>query len=711
MNNGLATNINIMNTTLNYKLYSLSTLPKNKGNLFIPETTINYISSEIIEIKTNVTRDTLIEKLPSIIEEIEVGKIYQKIDDDFSIFIYPTNSAYLSSNNRVNFTQCEKVLRQHYKIPDSTIMTFFQIELKNDDTKSLINQVEYQALDGNKKILDLSLCKNSNIQVLYSIKNNTLADLSSASKFQKNGIDVFNLNDSFFNDICEPYSESNNDLILQDRIKDIYQNYSLCEANCIYDKFDFENMTILCECRIKENISTIISPINFTHTEGSSTNFDVIKCYKLVFSFKGKIHNIGFWILGAFILVLCLFLFLYFMKGIIPIKEYILDEMKKYGYIKNNKNNHSKNNNNKTNKRKKRNIKNKSKGNVILVTGKNTAKSKNSPPPKSKKTGDKIFTIKKLNIINNSSSLNIIKSGKRELLSQALDQNNKTNKDSKNSKIKNNANKSINKANNSKKIYNKKNKNKSKSKSKFRKAKNVALLPTESTSKQNPNTNFPENLENNKDLKIYRLINIDLNLSRNKNYIPPDSHIILNNYNFNEAIKYDKRETMVIVYIFLLVKQIFFHTFLYRSPLELFSLRFCLFIFIISNDLSLNALFYFNDNISKKYRYAKNLFLFAFSDNITIIILSTFISFILLTLMSKLSNSTNDIREVFRKEEDKLKADKNYVISDKRKEEIIMEIDEILKKYKIKIIILIMIEIVLMVFYWYFVTTFCHVYK
>ena len=79
--------------------------------------------------------------------------------------------------------------------------------------------------------------------------------------------------------------------------------------------------------------------------------------------------------------------------------------------------------------------------------------------------------------------------------------------------------------------------------------------------------------------------------------------------------------------------------------------------------------------------------------------------------MSKLSNSTNDIREVFRKEEEKLKADKKYIIIDKRKEEIMMEIDEILKNYKIKIIILIMIEMILMVFYWYFVTAFCHVYK
>ena len=52
-------------------------------------------------------------------------------------------------------------------------MTFLQIELENDNSNSLINQVEYQALDGNKTILGLSICENANIQVFYSIKNNT----------------------------------------------------------------------------------------------------------------------------------------------------------------------------------------------------------------------------------------------------------------------------------------------------------------------------------------------------------------------------------------------------------------------------------------------------------------------------------------------------------------------------------------------------------
>ena len=94
-----------------------------------------------------------------------------------------------------------------------------------------------------------------------------------------------------------------------------------------------------------------------------------------------------------------------------------------------------------------------------------------------------------------------------------------------------------------------------------------------------------------------------------------------------------------------------------------------------------------------------------------VVFLSTFVGFILLTLLAKLSNSTNAIRGVFAKEEEKIKKDKNYMVSKQRKKEILLEIDEILKKYKIKVIILVAIEVILVIFFWYFVTAFCHIYK
>ena len=231
--------------------------------------------------------------------------------------------------------------------------------------------------------------------------------------------------------------------------------------------------------------------------------------------------------------------------------------------------------------------------------------------------------------------------------------------------------------------------------------KNINILETQVLEKSKEE-------ENNNNVINLNLININLN--NPKEYTPKNSMHILNNYTFEEAIQYDMRSICAIFFIFLLSKEPLSHAFLFKSPLEMFPLRLCLLIFIISSDLALNALFYFDDKISEKYKYAQNLFLFTFNSNITIILLSTLIGFIFMTLFTNLSNSSNAIREVFLEEEEKIKKNKKYQVSDRRKEEILEEIKIILKKHKIKVIILIIVEISLMLFFWYYVTAFCHVY-
>ena len=178
-----------------------------------------------------------------------------------------------------------------------------------------------------------------------------------------------------------------------------------------------------------------------------------------------------------------------------------------------------------------------------------------------------------------------------------------------------------------------------------------------------------------------------------------------------ESFKYDKRQICEIFYIYLLSKQAIFHAFLYRSPLVVFPLRLCLLFFIISSDLALNAFFYFNDNISEKYRNPKNIFEFTFTTNITLILLSTLVGFVFSTFFTKLSNSTKEIRDVFKTEEEKLKKDKKYVVTEKRKIEIQKEIENILQRYKVKIICLITLELIFMLFFWYYVVAFCHVFS
>ena len=576
-----------------------------------------------------ITPEYILNSKNDIIKQINIGENHELETKDFKLSIRPTNSTPPKNSTYIEFEKCEQLLRKINNISNSSIITFFQFETKNKDPNALINQVKYSAYDENHEELDLSLCEDIDTQIHYAIKNNSNLDLSSLSDFKSMGYDILNIKDRFYTDLCESYSDSGNDMILSDRIKFLYKNYSLCEEGCSYNDIDVENMMIACDCKIQGNISTTIKSLNSIGNEETSfldSNIGVVKCYNLVFMFSNKSNNMGFIIFLILFIVDIVFIVIYFVKGIKPVKDYLNEEMKKKGYIEEENNNISKiSNSNPIKKTLFEKKKRKKKGSSII----------NDPNPKKDSIKiDGLITYQE-------------EEKKRTTRKKSL------------------------------KLH-KKNKSK--------------------------NYKYEENPNN------FGIIRIDLN--NIKEYYHLDSNQSLHNYSFDEAIKYDRRNIFRIFYIYLLSKQIIFRAFLQKSPLELFYLRFTLFIFMLSCDLALNALFYFNDNISKKYQYAQNLFLFAFSSNITIIVYSTLLSYFLLTLLSKLSNSSNAIRNVFRKEEEKIqKNKKKYEISKERKKEILVEIENILKCYRIKNIILISIEMILFLFFWYFVTAFCHVYS
>ena len=606
------------------------------------------LENEIIKTNTSRSKEEIIGNISFIINDKEIGKNYEIKGDDFTIIIKPTNSNYFENSTYVEFYECEKILREKYNISNSSIITFFQMEINNNDANALYNQIKYFTYDDKKQELDLSLCEDIETKIHYNMKGDSNLDISTINDFKDKGVDIFNIEDDFFTDICHPYSDSKNDMILEDRIKYIYQNYTLCEEGCSYNNIDLDKMSITCDCKIQGNFSSIISPLIFDQANDASffdSNIGVAKCYNLVFSMNNKFKNLGFIIFTILILIYLICFLIFLCKGIKPVSNFVLNEMVKFGYLKENKEKVSQSIT-------------KIKASKLI---KKTKTNKNSNPSKKfkfkAKKGNKMVNkderkkIINMNFIANTENFNKKKNNKNRILNNKLSNSSVMKNKTLNSKIK-----------------------------------------------------------NGQEIDNFGIIKI--NISENKiKYFPKDSNQTLHNYTFNEAIKYDRRNIFRIFYIYLLSKQIIFHTFFQKSPLELFTLRFSLFIFIFSSDLALNSLFYLNDNISKKYHYAKNLFLFAFSNNLTIIIYSTLVSYFLITIMTKLTHSSNSIRNIFGKEEQKMKSKKNYIINEKRKKEIHSEILTIFKKYKIKLFFLFFIQIILIIFFWYFVTAFCHVYS
>ena len=292
----------------------------------------------IIQGKSEKAKEEIIDNLDKVMEDYDIGKIYEIFGDDYSIKISPINSKKSENiSTYIEFGNCENILREKNKLNSTSILTVYQIEIDNTNEQSLINDVEYAVFNEKKEKLDLSVCDNELIEINYQI-NTSMINKTKIAYYNELGIDVFNLKDKFFNDICYSYSEGDSDMILDDRVSDIYQNFSICENNCDYNKINLTENTVSCKCSIKTTVDAEVKPPKLDKIIRDSfvdSNIAVMKCYNLVFSFKNKFENYGFIIFTILVFLHIPFFIYYFIFNITPIKKFIFTEMSKFHYCNN----------------------------------------------------------------------------------------------------------------------------------------------------------------------------------------------------------------------------------------------------------------------------------------------------------------------------------------------------------------------------------------
>ena len=238
---------------------------------------------------------------------------------------------------------------------------------------------------------------------------------------------------------------------------------------------------------------------------------------------------------------------------------------------------------------------------------------------------------------------------------------------------------------------------------------NLASIKSYRKNSENNDENNKKDKDKEKD-KEFPLIRI--NADNVDDYFPLKSKYILDNYDYEEAIIYDKRHYLRLFFIFIISKDNLLNIIFFNPPLELKPLRLSIFIFSYACDLALNALFYLSDNISDRYQYeGENLLFFSIVNNMIISAVSTIVSYLLIFFFQSLTQSNEKIEKIFRDEEDMLKNDKNYKVKETTKIKIENEILKILKCLKIKTICFIILESIFMLFFFYYATAFCDVYK
>ena len=121
-----------------------------------------------------------------------------------------------------------------------------------DKSFNLGKNTQLEIYDYSSNKLNLSVC-NDNIKVMKYIGDiDDQLDMNSAESLSNQGIDVFNSNDDFFNDICHQYDNSNGkDIILTDRRNDINQDATFCQDGCEYNGIDYKLKAANCICASK----------------------------------------------------------------------------------------------------------------------------------------------------------------------------------------------------------------------------------------------------------------------------------------------------------------------------------------------------------------------------------------------------------------------------------------------------------------------------
>ena len=158
--------------------------------------------------------------------------------------------------------------------------------------------IYYKVNETNLEKLNLSPCKKVKIELIIPIKISE-------------NLDEINNSSGYFNDICYvSTSERGTDIALEDRKKNFIEgNKTICQENCVFSEYDYENQRAKCLCKEKgfeaffDNMKIDKNKLydNFIDIK-NIINIKILKCYDVLFNIKGIIKNIGFYIIGAIIL-------------------------------------------------------------------------------------------------------------------------------------------------------------------------------------------------------------------------------------------------------------------------------------------------------------------------------------------------------------------------------------------------------------------------
>ena len=219
----------------------------------------------------------------------------------------------------VDFQSCYDKVKTKYGIDQNLI-----IVIVKDIVNAKSFQSFYHPLSGFKLDAD-EVCKNETIVVKESLnavldKNDTVI-FEAQNSLMSQGINIFDLNDPFYTDLCYDFDNPmKKDIPLSSRIQILYPDVELCDDGCEIKGINLEDMTSTCDCLFNDLSNSNIIKDNPLAESALGDVFDLInnsnilvfKCFKNIFTHFSR--STGGWIsltliLGQIGLSLTFFLF------------------------------------------------------------------------------------------------------------------------------------------------------------------------------------------------------------------------------------------------------------------------------------------------------------------------------------------------------------------------------------------------------------------
>ena len=267
----------------------------------------NHISKIIKEIEKGYMNDLLSEV---------INENKDLIVDENDLLYRITTSLNQNKNNKeylnratLNLGEFENKIKEINNISKNDTLIMLIIEQNVEGL--LIPLIKYILFNPiTKQQLYLNFSNEKNIIYIYNPVN-----------INENEEYKYNLNSSYYNDICHILSRDGIDITLYERKIEYYRkNMSLCQKNCVYIKYDSINKKSICQCEVLNELLLSFEHNNnilfddFTFKK-SVTNLYVVKCIKVLFSKKGLIKNMGNYIILLIIFIYIISSIIFYIKG------------------------------------------------------------------------------------------------------------------------------------------------------------------------------------------------------------------------------------------------------------------------------------------------------------------------------------------------------------------------------------------------------------